>query len=387
MLSVNTLFWIVPATFGLFAIAFLMIAVREKAARYCIWFSACFFLAVIGAVLDIELRQIAPWLSGLAPVLHFLAVACVSEGLLRRLKRSALAPLSALVLSASVVHLMLLGSSDVTPRIINVSIFVSLIIATAVWRMRDRKSSGINSAIYWLLVGLVLSYALRLAVYFATSQQTEGVSVAMPWSQYNVLFYITNGLFAIALALAAMLATGMDVVAGHHVAARIDPLTGIANRRAANDWMAADAAGRRRYGAVMIVDLDRFKQLNDAHGHAAGDAVLVAAAQALLSSLGSFARIARIGGEEFAVFVDGVHADAAGALAVAARAAVGAARPASPFTEITVTASIGLAARRDDESLEATMRRADMALYEAKSTGRNCAVAARCNDGHNVMVA
>jgi PleD family two-component response regulator len=52
-----------------------------------------------------------------------------------------------------------------------------------------------------------------------------------------------------------------------------------------------------------------------------------------------------------------------------------------------VTASIGLAARRDDESLEATMRRADMALYEAKSTGRNCAVAARCNDGDNVMVA
>ncbi len=165
-------------------------------------------------------------------------------------------------------------------------------------------------------------------------------------------------------------------------AAVIDPLTGLHNRRYAVPQLARIAAAARREDrpfAVMIADLDHFKQVNDRHGHAAGDAVLTEVAQRLRAGLGPDALAARIGGEEFLLVVPDMQRHAAEAAARRLCAAV-AERPfALPNGQgaVRVTISIGLAVGPDPMAAghaepEALLVQADRALYRAKARGRNC---------------
>jgi diguanylate cyclase (GGDEF)-like protein len=157
----------------------------------------------------------------------------------------------------------------------------------------------------------------------------------------------------------------------------IDPLTGLWNRRylvqqAPRMWRQARRDGTRL--AAMVLDLDHFKRLNDAHGHAAGDAVLLAVAHGLGATVRPTDVLARIGGEELVVL--GMVGDAAEAhhLAERLRAAVS---ESSSRDGHRVTASIGIALTRpvDGEDVaDALWRlidRADAAMYEAKQRGRD----------------
>jgi two-component system cell cycle response regulator len=161
--------------------------------------------------------------------------------------------------------------------------------------------------------------------------------------------------------------------------ARTDVLTGLANRRHADEVLRATVASALRHGrdvCVIVADVDRFKLINDAHGHAVGDDVLRAVAVRLLTSLRDEDLAARWGGEEFLVLLPDVP-DAASA-AERLRAAVTAA-PVSTNHDtlaVSVTASFGWAAWDGGESAEALVGRADHALYEAKEAGRDRVVAA-----------
>jgi len=160
-----------------------------------------------------------------------------------------------------------------------------------------------------------------------------------------------------------------------------DDLTELANRRAftqrAND--AFDMA--RRYGhelAIIVLDLDHFKQINDAYGHFAGDEVLRAAAGAIRDSLRSVDVVARMGGEEFAVLAPETRLADATHLAERIRAAIAAVRVIAPSGgEIRLAASVGVAALVDhDDRAERVYVRADRAMYRAKEAGRDCVVVA-----------
>lgn len=147
--------------------------------------------------------------------------------------------------------------------------------------------------------------------------------------------------------------------------ASTDMLTGLANRRAWTDWLAA-AAGRRQPFAVAMLDLDRFKAYNDSQGHAGGDALLAEAADVWTRALRDEGRMARIGGEEFAVLIDAAEADAAAAT-------IERLRRVTPYGQ---TVSAGIAVWDGVELPGALMRRADDALYAAKHLGRDrCVVA------------
>lgn len=160
----------------------------------------------------------------------------------------------------------------------------------------------------------------------------------------------------------------------------IDPLTGLHNRRFAMARLGRliDHAHRTGSGlAVMLIDLDRFKAVNDRHGHAAGDAVLVEIAQRLTANLREGDLLARIGGEELLVALpDSTLAEAERIAARLCEAVEERAIPVGSGRGLTVTVSIGLAvavmvAGRSPEDVARLVERADLALLQSKSRGRN----------------
>jgi diguanylate cyclase (GGDEF)-like protein len=153
--------------------------------------------------------------------------------------------------------------------------------------------------------------------------------------------------------------------------ATVDELTGLRNRRWLDDAFArqlARAARTEQPLSVLMIDIDRFKQLNDANGHAFGDAVLRRVAQALASGLRPQDLAARYGGEEFSVLLPGLDSDHAARIAERLRHAVEVGGEAGG---LPVTISIGVAARQGSETLDTLLQRADKALYRAKESGRN----------------
>ncbi|HUX68568.1 MAG TPA: GGDEF domain-containing protein [Terriglobales bacterium] len=158
--------------------------------------------------------------------------------------------------------------------------------------------------------------------------------------------------------------------------ARTDDLTGLPNRRALE--LAGErelAACRRRGGplAVLAMDLDHFKQLNDTYGHAAGDRVLAAAARAFAAGLRSSDLVGRLGGEEFAAVLPERDAERALEIAERLRLRLESLRVSFEGQPLRITASLGVAALADPgEGWHELLRRADRALYEAKRAGRNC---------------
>jgi len=154
-----------------------------------------------------------------------------------------------------------------------------------------------------------------------------------------------------------------------------DPLTGVLNRKGLDDRVAQHFA--RRGAApltVLLLDIDHFKRINDTYGHAAGDAVLQAVAATLRSHLRGEDFIARIGGEEFLIGVEGPQHEVALALAWRLNESVGRLQVQAAGTSgvVACTASVGVSgAIASIAQWDAGTRQADQALYQAKAEGRN----------------
>ncbi|MFP5433700.1 MAG: GGDEF domain-containing protein [Alphaproteobacteria bacterium] len=152
--------------------------------------------------------------------------------------------------------------------------------------------------------------------------------------------------------------------------AQIDGLTGLLTRNAFFDW--ASVAHGRPGNWYLLIDIDHFKQFNDDHGHQAGDAVLQAVGQAIRESLHPDAICGRLGGEEFAICLTGCDSAQAVRRAEHVRTSIQALRVRAPSGRIVrATASIGLSAGDPTAAIEVSLHRADMAMYAAKTGGRN----------------
>jgi diguanylate cyclase (GGDEF)-like protein len=155
---------------------------------------------------------------------------------------------------------------------------------------------------------------------------------------------------------------------------REDPLTGIFNRRHFGEALASELARARRGGAppaLLLLDLDHFKAVNDAHGHLTGDAVLCATAERIASVLRSSDCLARWGGEEFAILAPDIDADGAVALAERARLTLTERPIEVDGLSIRLTLSVGVAIAVREDTPDGLVHAADRALYEAKRAGRN----------------
>jgi diguanylate cyclase (GGDEF)-like protein len=196
--------------------------------------------------------------------------------------------------------------------------------------------------------------------------------------------YLGSTYAAISQSLAAMLliANGLlmllvivrDVMAEMTIVSETDALSGLLNRRGFED-QAEKALGLSaragRPAAIVVADLDQFKHINDSYGHATGDQVIVAFARILEKCTVDEAVLARLGGEEFVAFLPGLDLLSGKLQAETIRSAFSSLSAETTGLPYSPTASLGVAQLLPGERLSDLLRRADAALYQAKTDGRN----------------
>jgi diguanylate cyclase (GGDEF)-like protein len=226
-----------------------------------------------------------------------------------------------------------------------------------------------DSPLWALYLYLLVGHARRFrgAAYAGIAVWTIANAAA---SQYAIDRSIDGHLITILLLMVAMAALAHTTGSAWRraerqarVLAETDPLTGIANRRTFYEHLETLALIEAQPFAILMLDLDDFKSLNDQFGHQRGDEVLVQVAGILRDNVRSGDLLARYGGEEFIVAMPGATVEEAHAVAERLRAAVADSTPTS--------VSIGCAVRAFGDAPDDVIRRADGLLLEAKKTGKN----------------
>jgi diguanylate cyclase (GGDEF)-like protein len=183
-------------------------------------------------------------------------------------------------------------------------------------------------------------------------------------------------LFAAGAALALERERALDSAEAYAHAATVDPVTGVFNRRYFQVRLDEELQRSRRHQiplALLMIDVDDFKVVNDSHGHLAGDTILRDVGDILRRSVRVFDVCARFGGEEFVIIMPGSTSENALRIAERIRERIEAYRPSDRLLAGTrVTVSVGLAVSSSDATVIQLLERADQALYAAKRAGKNC---------------
>ncbi len=371
---------------GLFTAVFFGLYLYDRKQKFPIWVSSAYAFALVAFTIDLNRVQFTSitadyiansfmWLTGILLLMAFCA----------RLNRpKPWRSVGALVVAAYAVQTWYsFGQDEIIGRSIWANIFAGLLLGLALPILWKGSRNAIDRAIFWVMAALTLTYFVRpLTVYFVLGEvhTHENYSTSVE----ALALHMTIALAGLAGAATMMIAAGYDIILRAQQAIIIDPLTRVMNRRGYEDLLEGnfDSSFDNLVGrAVMMFDIDSFKQVNDNYGHQAGDEVLkriAAAAQGIVEHHG---KLARVGGEEFAVILSGSSSAVAREIAEHLRLAFGLlVHPELP-EGASVTASFGLARTQNHETLKRAMRRADMALFMAKERGRNCIV-----DGEDVSM-
>ena len=236
----------------------------------------------------------------------------------------------------------------------------------------------------WEALGIDVPTRSAIALPFELSEQQDGVfflrttAEASPLTEADASFAasVTKGAVT-ALAKAYDLQTAVSDRERYQWLARIDSLTACLNRRALLEELETELERARRYKhglTILMIDLDRFKDVNDTHGHLVGDSVLKQVGDVLRKEARAVDAVARYGGEEFVLLLPDTSAEGGLAFAERLRERVEEHNFAEGDVDrLRVTVSIGVAQFPGNEvtKLESLIEMADAALYRAKNDGRN----------------
>ena len=360
----------------LFATAFFLLWLNRRE-RYVAYAAAAytatalaFLIQDVGPVLPMELQRLpANFLFLMTGVLFAAAI----------IKRYALpvpwrAMAAIVAVSTAVFVWFLLASPSIAGRILAISIgagIIAIMVVVALWPVEKRHL--IDRVLFWVAAISALNLIVRPAVLLSFHGGFDDY-VGFQQSLYWTTVQFSQAMVSVVAAISLMVAVAIDQIAELRRAVDADDLSGLLNRRGFEAQ--AGAALRRCLEerspvALIVADLDRFKSINDNHGHAVGDAI-IAAFGAHVRLIGPAEMVAgRIGGEEFALLLPGAGVEAARRLAEAVRTGLAAACAGRIPASLCPTASFGIAIGAPAAGLSALMQQADQALYAAKRTGRN----------------
>jgi diguanylate cyclase (GGDEF)-like protein len=240
--------------------------------------------------------------------------------------------------------------------------------AITLWRATRPETARVQRvvALFYMCMGVVLP--VRAVVLLLIGQSHLSLDHDNSW---EVPVYMFGFVYLVITSLGFVLMCKTRAEAETRLQARTDDLTGLANRRALDEEIGRALAGARRSQrpfAIVMVDVDRFKFINDTHGHAVGDAMLAAFSTRLAGVLREADRAYRYGGEEFCLLL--ADTDLAGARTLAEHVREQITLPFDGAMR-ALTASFGVTAWQSEDAFDSLFRRADRALYTAKSAGRN----------------
>lgn len=267
---------------------------------------------------------------------------------------------------------------DFRMRVYIASLALGAYLLLLAWPLRHALQRGGSTAqrvMLLVLLGALAAWIARL-VELASQPADAGL---LTYSPANAAQMIYSAVEPVLASIGFLLMYNEAVQAELHRLARTDPLTGTLNRLALDEESVRlfRATIHPNTLAVLIIDVDHFKRINDNFGHLAGDRVLATLAAGIRWRLQPPVVLGRMGGEEFLALLPNTGVAEAMALAEQLRIAITAMQPV-PEAEIPgVTVSIGIAAYRpEDASVDDLIQRADRALYDAKRAGRNRVIAA-----------
>lgn len=239
--------------------------------------------------------------------------------------------------------------------------------AHAVWRSRPK--GFVDRALGVLLaVTSVHFVAKAFAAVLAGSGVTAKDYLA---SLYALVSQSMGAVLIVAVGLTLLCVLVLEIMAEEKVNAEVDSLSGLLNRRGFESRIEALIAKAGPH-SLILCDLDRFKAVNDTYGHHAGDCAIRAFGETLRGAAPSGALVARIGGEEFVLFLPKTGGEAALLLAQTLRVTWSVSPIPGLPPALRLTASFGVAEVGQGEPLRFALRRADDALYAAKNAGRDC---------------
>lgn len=365
--------FVLPTVLLLFSLAFFTAWLSDRCRQFLVFCSVCFLL--IGVAMLVQLGDV-PSDDSLNTVLSAgFYVSGVLVGGYGVLQRSGLhfAPAFYMVSFALIVGgvwYYCYIEPNLLSRVYVLNLGMAALILLFAWKARClRKGSLVDKLLLAMLVLAALQFVPRtLLTARSLLGEVDGENFAMTvfW-QWTVF---STAVAAVLTGFALLAAACFDRIGELSQERDSDPLTGLLNRRGL-EVRYGDRAKKRAPGWVAVCDIDYFKALNDAYGHATGDAVLKEFAGILRKLLGERSLIARTGGEEFVICLHDMHASNVLQLMEEVRQSIEKHRFQRLPKETSVTCSIGCVRLSEQGDFWQTIDKADKALYAAKKGGRN----------------
>lgn len=368
---------------ALFAAAFMVVAHNNPDARGAKWLAVSALLGIV----YVSLEFVLPWQDDPAVVVSAIFVVFLSAmttALIGVSRHYALAIPRGFVFAIWMFALIIIPLNLALPygSVLRTALYqfpylaMQALIAVMIFRSGARKALDVTLLSIASLSVLVYVAKPVIAWQLGTASSPQNYMT----SQYAAISQSLGTVTLIAMALALLLIMMRDLMTEMVIRSETDPLSGLLNRRGFDvqgERMIAEAKGEGEPTALITVDIDHFKAINDLYGHAIGDGVIARFAKILVTTAPSGALVSRLGGEEFAVLLRGMTAIQAREKANQLRLAIEH-TDFIPFAQKRVTASFGTACLLDGEDLLSLLRRSDAALYRAKAEGRNIV---RCATG------
>ena len=363
---------------GLFSVAFLLVAANTKSDRVAVWFGTAYFCGLLYIVFEFLVPlQVSGKITGFLAFTAFLgALISVTIGVARRYRVTLPWRLFAIAIVGFLVvnwFAFDLGRQSFSRMMAYQAPYAAMqaICALIVLQSRRRQPMDVT-----LMIVFTLSAIHFLSKPFIAQLTGGPGATAQDYiaTQYALYSQTAGAVVSVATGLLMLMVLVRDMLLDVTARSETDPLSGLFNRRGFEDRVEPGLLATSRGGvpaSLVAIDLDHFKSVNDTFGHDVGDRVIQSFAMLVKSSSPPGAASARMGGEEFAVFLPGANLTAARLFAETLRSAF-ARLPLPDVPEGTYfTASFGVAEASGNESFSDLRRRADAALYAAKKSGRD----------------